>query len=116
MNDEVQRFVDAIPADRRAQFDELHALILRLYPEAEVVLWFHVPTYRVKTGWVALGYWKGGVSLYTNGPHNLAGFKAEQPRVKTGKGSINFKLGDPIPIEAVEKVIRHAMKGMKEAP
>lgn len=115
MNEEVRAFVEAIPADRRAQFDELQALVLRLYPEADVVLWFRVPTYRVKTGWVALGYRKEGVSLYTNGPHHLAGFKVEQPGIRTGKGSINFKLGEPIPTAAVEKVIRHAMEGLKDA-
>jgi len=114
MDEEMGRFIDAIPADRRPQFDELQALILRLYPEAAIVLWFHVPTYRTKTGWVALGYWKNGASLYTNGPHNLAAFKTEQPGIRTGEGSINFKVGEPLPVEAVEKVIRHAMEGMKD--
>ncbi len=115
MNEEVSRFIEAIPADRRSQFDELQATILRLYPEADLVLWFHVPTYRTKTGWVALGYWKGGMSLYTNGPHHIAAFRTAHPQFKTGKGSINFKIGESIPIEAVEKVIRHAMEGMKQA-
>jgi len=113
MNEDVIRFIESIPTEHRTQFDELQALILRLYPQAEVVLSYHVPTYRVKSGWVALGYRKGGVSLYTNGPHNLADFKAEQPRIKTGKGSINFIAGEPLPLASVEKVIRHAMAGLR---
>ncbi len=113
MNEDVRRFIGSIPADQRAQFDELQTLILRLYPQAEVVLSYHVPTYRTKSGWVALGYRKGGVSLYTNGPHNLAEFKADQPRIKTGKGSINFVAGEPVPLASVEKVIRHAMEGLR---
>jgi len=112
-NEDVTRFIESIPADRRPQFDELQALILHLYPEADVVLWYHVPTYRTKSGWVALGYWKGGASLYTNGPHNLVAFKAAHPSAKTGKASINFIAGEPIPTGAVEQVIRHAMEGMK---
>ena len=73
MNQEVQSFMDAVPADRKPLFDRLHALITGLYPDAEVVISNAVPTYRAKPGWVALGYWKSGVSLYTNGPHGIAG-------------------------------------------
>ena len=113
MNEEVQRFVDAVPEDRKPLFDRLRALILRLYPDATLTLSYGVPTFRTKTGWVALGYWKSGVSLYTNGLHNISAFKIAHPDIRTGKGSINFRLGDDMPSEAVENVIRHAMEGLK---
>jgi len=111
VNDDVQRFIELVPIDRRPLFDMLQATILRLYPDATVTLSYRVPTYRTKSGWVALGYWKGGVSLYTNGAHNIAGFKVEQPHIRTGTGSINFRLNEALPTEAVERVIRQAMEG-----
>jgi len=111
MNEEVQRFVDAIPADWRPLFIQLQTIATGLYPEASVTMWYRVPTCRTKTGWVALGYRKNGVSLYTNGLHNIAEVKTEHPRVKTGTGSINFKVTDTLPVALVEGVIRHAMEG-----
>ncbi len=113
MNEGVQRYIDAVQDERRSLFDMLQALILRLYPDAEVVLSYQVPTYKVKRGWVALGYWRQGVSLYTNGPHNIAEFKAQHPAIKTGKGSINFKVKDVVPVAALERVIRHAVEQPK---
>ena len=113
MNEDVQRFIDAIPADHRPLFDRLQALVLEMYPAAQVILSYQVPTYKIKTGWVALGYWKQGVSIYTNGPHHLAEFKAAFPGVKTGKGSINLRLSDDVPLEALRQVIRHAMENPK---
>lgn len=65
MNKEVQRYMDAVPEEQRPLFDKLYALIMGLYPNAEVVISYQIPTYRVKSGWVALGYWKDDVSLYT---------------------------------------------------
>jgi len=115
MNEEVQRFIDAIPDDRRALFDRLRALIESMYPDAEVKLSYGVPTFKMKSGWVALGYWKSGISLYTNGSHHLSGFIREHPEIKTGKGSINFRLTDDIPEESLTRVISHAMEGLKEA-
>jgi uncharacterized protein YdhG (YjbR/CyaY superfamily) len=114
MNEEVQRFIDAVPDERRPLFDRIRALIEAVYPEAEVKLSYGVPTFKMKSGWVGLGYWKNGVSLYTNGPHHLSGFIREHPGVKTGKGSINLRLTDNVPEESLARVIRHAMDGLKE--
>ncbi|MHB0856633.1 MAG: DUF1801 domain-containing protein [Anaerolineae bacterium] len=111
MNDQVQRFMNAVPEDRKPLFDRLHALILSLYPDAQIVISYQVPTYKVKSGWVALGYWKAGVSLYTNNPQHIAEFAARHPHIKTNKASINLKLTDEVPMEDLEQVIRHAMEG-----
>ena len=114
MKNEVQRYIEAVPEDRRPLFDKLQALIRNLYPDAEVLIWYHLLTFRKKPGWVALGYWKNGVSVYTNGPHHLAEFKAQYPHIKTGKGCINLKITDEVPIPALQKVITHAIKHSKQ--
>jgi uncharacterized protein YdhG (YjbR/CyaY superfamily) len=110
MNRDVRRYVDSVPTDRRPLFDELQSLILGMYPNAEVVISYQIPTYRAKSGWVGLGYWKEGVSLYTNGPHHIAEFQAKYPGIKTGKGSINLKTSDRVPLAALKKVVRHAIE------
>lgn len=107
---DVQRYVNAVPKDRKPLFDKLQALILSRYPNAEVVMSYQIPTYRAKSGWVGLGYWRDGVSLYTNGPSHIAEFKAKYPAIKTGKGSINLKVTDEVPVTALKKVIKHAIE------
>ena len=114
MNEEVQRFIDAIPEDRRPLYDKLHALIMGMYPDAEVVIWYGVPTYRAKSGWVSLGPWKRGVSLYSGHPHLIDEFRAEHPDIKTGRGSINLKVTDEVPVPALKKVIKHAIEHPKD--
>lgn len=110
MNKDVQRYVDAVPEDRKSLFEKLHAVIMDLYPNAVVVISYQIPTYRAKSGWVALGYWESGVSLYTNGPDHIAEFKEKYPAIKSGKGSINFRVSDVVPVPALKKVIRHAIE------
>lgn len=110
MNEDVERYIDAVQDERRALFDKLQALIMGLYPNAEAVISYQIPTYKAKSGWVGLGYWKEGVSLYTNGPQHIAEFKTEYPAIKTGKASINFKVTDVVPEAALKKVIKHAVE------
>ena len=110
MDKGVQGYFDAVPEDRKPLLGRLHALIMDLYPDAEVRMWYRMPTYRARSGWVALANQKHYVSLYTNGAHHIAGFKARYPSIKTGTGCINLKVTDPFPVAALKRVVRHAME------
>ena len=110
MDEKVQKYLDAVPEDRRPLLDRLRALILEMYPEAQVLIWYGLLTFRAAKGWVALGFWKGGVTLYTNSPSHIAEFRAEQPKIKTNKASINFRVGAEVPAASLVKVVRHAME------
>ena len=72
MNPDVQRFFDAVPDASKPTFNQMHELVMRLYPDATVKISYGIPIYKAKTSWVGLGFWKDGVSIYTNGPGHLA--------------------------------------------
>lgn len=113
MNKEVQKYFASVPDDRIGIVTKLHELIIGLYPDVVVDMSYKMPTYKVKNGWVALANQKYYVSLYTCGAHHIAEFKEKYPAIKTGKGCINFKSNDPIPVAALKKVVRHAIQNPK---
>jgi uncharacterized protein YdhG (YjbR/CyaY superfamily) len=110
---EVRRYFDTVPKDRKPVIEKLHKLIVGLYPGAKVDMSYRMPTYKAKDGWVAIANQKHYVSLYTCGAHHIAGFKEKYPGIKTGKGCINFKVTDQIPVAALKAVIKHAIKESK---
>jgi hypothetical protein len=69
-----------------------------------------VPTYKAKSGWVAVGYWKNGISLYTNDPRYLNELTDRYPGIRIENGGINFKVADTIPLAVLKQVIRHAIE------
>lgn len=109
MSIEVQTYIDAVEDERRSLLLNFQAIILRLCPEAAIKISYQIPSYKVPTGWVFLGYWKQGVSIYTGYSQGLADFRAKHPRIKTGKGSVNFRLKDEIPWQDVETLIADAL-------
>jgi len=114
MNKEVEQFVDVLSDERRPLYDKLHTLIIGMYPKAEVVISYGIPTYKAKSGRVGLGLWKGGVTLHTFGARQLVEeFGAKHPAFKTTTAGINFKVSDKIPIAAVKKVIKLAIEHPK---
>ena len=105
----VRQYFDAVPGPRRAHVDALHTLITSLYPQAAVDFAYRMPTYHVADGWVAIANQKHYVSLYTCGARHLAKFKAAHPRIPAGKGCINFKPADALPLRALEQVVKSAL-------
>ena len=114
MNADVQRFFDAVPEASKAYFNQMHALVMELYPEATTAISYGIPIYKAKSGWVGLGFWKDGVSIYTNGLGHLAEFRALHPKVKGGKGSLNFKNSEPLPLADLKLIIVHAIEHPKD--
>ena len=113
MQDEVKQYLDAVPDARRPVVSKLHELVMELYPDAAVDMSYRMPTYKAKDGWVAIANQKRYVSLYTCGAHHLADFKANNPGIKTGKGCINFRQSDELPLDDVRNVIKHAIEHPK---
>jgi uncharacterized protein YdhG (YjbR/CyaY superfamily) len=110
MDEAVQRYIDAISAEQKPLFDRLQTLILELYPDAEIVISYQIPTYKARGGQLSLGLWKSGVSLYTTDPQHIEKFKSRHPTIKTGKASLNFKLTDELPEKDIREVIRQAIE------
>jgi len=109
MNKEVQDYINKVTDERRDFLLKLKDFILKLYPAAEDKISFRIIIFKHGKGWVGLGYGKQGATVYTQVISRIAQFHAKYPKIKTGKGCINFKLTDDIPWEELEDVIHVAM-------
>ena len=110
---EVESYLSALPEDRKERIDQIHSLILDLYPDAQVDMSYKMPTYRVGDGWVSVANRKHYISFYTCGYHHIEGFKTKHPKIGTGKGCINFRDKDDFPISDLKAVVRHAIEHPK---
>jgi uncharacterized protein YdhG (YjbR/CyaY superfamily) len=106
MEPDVQSYIDAIPERQRPLFERLQSLILEHYPNAEITISYRIPSYKVGRRRVYLGLWKSGVSLHAVAVED---FKQRHPSIKTGRGSLNFKLTDEVPEDDVRDVIKGAL-------
>ena len=84
-------YIDTIPAGHRPLFDRLHRLILDVHPDAEVVLSYKMPTYKVGRRRLHVGAWQHGVSVYGWPQGRDAGFTARHPALRTSKGTIRLR-------------------------
>jgi len=90
----VKTYIDAIPPEHRPLFDRLDRLVRRLHPEADLVLSYKMPTYRVGARRLHVGAWKHGISLYGWPQEKGAKFSARHPETRTSKGTIRLRPED----------------------
>ena len=111
MDDAVRRYRDEMDSECRPVFDRLHRLIVAMCPEAEVVLSYGMPTYRIGRRRLNIGAWKHGLSLYVS-PNRDGGFSARHPELAAGKGTIKLKPADAlcIPDADFQDLIRAALR------
>ncbi len=108
---DVQAYIDAVPATSRAQFDRLHEIIMDELPDAEVVISYQMPLYKVGKRHVGLNASRPtGVTLTATSPDHIEPFRQRYPQFPTNKASIPFQLDDELPEEGIREVIRRATR------
>jgi uncharacterized protein YdhG (YjbR/CyaY superfamily) len=90
MDASVRAYIEAIAPEHRPLFDRLHRLILQAHPDAEVVISYQIPTYKVGKRRLFVGVWKHGLSIYGWDQGRDAGFSARHPELKTSTGTIQL--------------------------
>ncbi len=94
MDEAVRRYIDAVDPAHRALFDRVHNLILTAYPDADVVLSYQMPTYKVGKRRLFAGAWQHGISIYGWGQGRDGGFADRHPELRASKGTIRLRPED----------------------
>jgi uncharacterized protein YdhG (YjbR/CyaY superfamily) len=112
MGEVMRRYRDEMDSEYRPVFDRLHRLIMEACPDAEVVLSYQMPTYRIGRRRLNVGVWKHGLSLYVS-PNRDGGFSVRHPELAAGKGTIKLRPGDAahIPDAELQDLVRAALRG-----
>jgi uncharacterized protein YdhG (YjbR/CyaY superfamily) len=111
----VDAYIAARPPAARTALATVRAAIGRaLPPEAEEVISYQMPAYRV-AGRIALFFagWPDHVSLYPVGPSVEAALGEEVSHYRHGKGTIRLPLDEPVPEALIERIAR--LKGEEMA-
>lgn len=97
----VRRFLDEMDGEFRPVFDRLHRLMAEACPDAELVVSYGMPTFRIGRRRLNVGVWQHGLSLYVS-PNRDGGFSARHPGLAAGKSTIKLRPADAAAIEDAE--------------
>jgi uncharacterized protein YdhG (YjbR/CyaY superfamily) len=108
---EVIDYIAAIAPQHRDLFDRVHRLILEACPDAEVVLAYKMPTYRIGKRRLNVATWSHGVSIYGWKTHGDGGLTRRHPELQTSPGTIQLQTdhAHEIPDQEIRDLARAAL-------
>lgn len=103
---EIDKYIDGFPANIRLLLEQLRATIKKTAPEAEELMSYNMPAYKLKGMLVFYAACKKHIGFYpTPGPIEF--FKDELTGYKTSKGAVQFPVDKPLPVRLITKIVKY---------
>lgn len=109
----VAEYFNGKPEKTKKALLELKKCILKVEPNVTELLNYNIPAYTIVQGGkrenqIMIAGYKRHVGLYPH-PTTMEKFDSELSEFKKGKGSVQFPLDKPLPIDLIERMIRYRM-------
>ena len=101
----VEEYLAALPEDQRAALEQLRSVIRAAVPDADEVISYGVPTFKLRRSLVAIGAAKQHCALYVMSPAVIESFADDLAGLDTSKGTIRFTPDAPLPAELVTRIV-----------
>ncbi len=86
--------------------EELRAAIKAAAPEAKEKISYQMPTFFLKGNLVHFAAYKKHIGFYPT-PSGIQAFQKELSIYKGAKGSVQFPLDKPLPLELIGRIVRY---------
>jgi len=110
----IDEYIAGFPDGVQQLLETVRTTIRQAAPEAEETISYAIPTFTLnKKNLVHFAGFKSHIGFYP-APTGSEAFKEELSGYKTGKGSVQFPLNKPMPLELIGKIVRFRVKEIFE--
>jgi uncharacterized protein YdhG (YjbR/CyaY superfamily) len=111
----VDEYIEAQPKEVRGVLASVRSTIRKALPEAEEVISYKMPTYKVGGESVLhFAAWKAHYSIYAATEGVVAAFQGELERYEIQKGTIRFPISEPVPVRLIGRIAKFRAKEVAE--
>ena len=101
----IDEYIADFPEDIQLKLEQVRATIKKVAPEAEETIKYGMPTFTLNGNLVYFAAFKNHIGFYPV-PTGIEAFKKDFSVYKTGKGSVQFPLDQPMPLDLITKVVQ----------
>jgi len=107
----VDEYIATHNEDVQAILSCVRSTIRNAVPGAEETISYQMPAYKLQGGAVLyFAGWKQHYSLYPAGDRLIRAFKSELAPYKISKGTIRFRLSEPVPVKLIADIAKFRAK------
>jgi uncharacterized protein YdhG (YjbR/CyaY superfamily) len=106
----IDEYIARFPKDAQKALKQVRATIRKTAPGAEETISYAIPTFTLGGRYlVYFAGFKNYIGFYP-APTGIAAFQKEFAPYKVGKGSVQFPLDEPMPLELIAKIVKFRVK------
>jgi len=105
----IDEYIGAFPNDVQEILEKIRATIQKAAPDAKEKISYSMPAFEQNGIVVYFAAFKNHIGLYAL-PSGHETFKEELSRYKSGKGSVQFPLDQPMPFDLIAKIVKFRVK------
>jgi uncharacterized protein YdhG (YjbR/CyaY superfamily) len=105
----IDEYIATFPEEIQAILQEIRATIRAAAPEAEEKISYQMPTFFLKGNLVHFAAFKEHIGFYPT-PAGIEQFKDELSMYKGAKGSVQFPLDEPMPLDLISRIVKFRVR------
>ena len=106
---DIDEYIAGFPEEVQARLQAVRRTIHEAAPEAVEAISYQMPTFRLHGNLVHFAAFPKHIGFYP-APTGMEEFQEELSRYKTGKGSVQFPLDQPLPLDLVRRIVEFRVK------
>jgi len=105
----IDEYIAACPKDVQKMLKELRKTIQAAAPDAVEKISYQIPTFYLKGNLVHFAAFKDHISFFPTSS-GIEAFKKELSVYKGAKGTVQFRLDQPLPLTLIAKIVKFRVK------
>lgn len=105
----IDEYIGAFPNDVQEILEKIRITIQKAAPDAKEKISYSMPAFEQNGILVYFATFKNHIGLYAL-PTGHEAFREELSKYKSGKGSVQFPLKDPIPFYLITRIVKFRVK------
>ncbi len=105
----IDDYIAGFPKDVQSILQKIRATVRKAAPEAEEAIKYDIPTFVLHGNLVHFAAYKNHIGFYP-APSGTEKFKKELSPYRSGKGSVQFPLDEPMPYDLITKIVQFRVK------
>jgi uncharacterized protein YdhG (YjbR/CyaY superfamily) len=101
----IDEYVKCFPYETQKKLEEIRAAVKMIAPDAEEKISYQMPTFDLNGNLVHFAAYKNHIGFYPI-PSGMAAFEQELKEYKSGKGSVQFPIDKPLPMELIKRIVK----------
>ena len=106
---EIDDYISAFPKETQELLQKVRLTIRKAAPDADEKIGYGIPTFTLNGNLVHFAGYKNHIGFYP-APQGLEAFKEELSHYKGAKGSVQFPLDQPLPVDLITRMVKYRVE------